>query len=290
MKERVWTPLELLRWTTEYLARKSFHNARLNAELLLAGVLKCKRLDLYLQFDRPLGATELAEFKARLRRRARREPLQYIEGTAAFRNLSLVVDPRVLIPRPETEVLVGEVLRWAEARTGVAVLDIGTGSGAVAISLATEGADRISRVVATDVSPDAIQLARANAASAGCTVDFREGSVYTPVRGECFDVVVSNPPYVAESERGELDAEVRDWEPEAALFAGPDGLSVLRDLVQNAPVHLNPGGLLALETGSGQTEIVAELIRGAGGFAEPRTARDLAGRARIVLAAYRGRE
>lgn len=290
MSERVWTPLELLRWTTEYLAGKSFHNARLNAELLLAGVLKCKRLDLYLQFDRPLGATELAEFKDRLRRRARREPLQYIEGTAAFRNLSLRVDPRVLIPRPETEVLVGEVLRWAEGRTGLSVLDIGTGSGAVAISLASEGADRFGRVVATDISPGAVQLARANAASAGCTVDFREGSVYAPVRGESFDVVVSNPPYIAESERGELDSEVRDWEPEAALFAGTDGLGVLRTLAQGAKEHINSGGLLALETGSGQTEIVAKLIRGVGGFAEPRVVPDLAGRARVVLAAYQGRE
>jgi release factor glutamine methyltransferase len=288
--EPVWTPLELLRWTTGYLAGKNFHNARLNAELLLAGVLRCKRLDLYLQFDRPLGATELAEFKTRLRRRARREPLQYIEGTAAFRNLVLRVDPRVLIPRPETELLVGEVLRWSEGRTGLAALDVGTGSGAVAISLATEGGDRFDRVVATDVSLDAIQLASANAADAGCTVEFREGSVYTPVRGEQFDVVVSNPPYIAESERGELDVEVRDWEPQSALFAGADGLSVLRDLVRGAGAHLTAGGLLALETGSGQTEIVAALIRGVGGFAEPRVVPDLAGRSRMVLAAYRGRE
>lgn len=284
MTERVWTPLELLRWTTEYLAGKSFHNARLNAELLLAGVLDCKRLDLYLQFDRPLGAAELAEFKARLRRRARREPLQYIEGTAAFRDLILRVDRRVLIPRPETEVLVEQVLRWAEGRSGLAVLDVGTGSGAIAISLAMEGAGRFTRVVATDVSPDAIQLARTNAASAGCAVDFREGSVYAPTPDERFDVVVSNPPYIADSERGDLDVEVRDWEPATALFGGPDGLSVVRRLVQGALEHLKPGGLLALETGSSQTAAVAEMVRRVGGFAEPRVVPDLAGRARILLA------
>lgn len=290
MTERVWTPLDLLRWTTEYLAGKSFHNARLNAELLLAGVLGCKRLDLYLQFDRPLKAAELAEFKARLRRRARREPLQYIEGTAAFRNLTLRVDPRVLIPRPETELLVGEVLRWAEGRTGLAVLDIGTGSGAVAISLATEGASLFGRLVATDLSPDALALAQANAAAVGCTVDFREGSVYTPVPGERFDVVVSNPPYIAEGERGELDAEVRDWEPQAALYAGPDGLDVLREIVGGAPEYLNAGGLLALEIGCSQGEPVTELIANMGAFATPRLVRDLAGRTRIVLASYEPRE
>jgi release factor glutamine methyltransferase len=288
--ERVWTPLELLRWTTEYLAGKNFHNARLNAELLLAGVLRCKRLDLYLQFDRPLGAADLAEFKARLRRRARREPLQYIEGTAAFRNLTLRVDRRVLIPRPETEVLVGEVLRWAEGSSGLAVLDVGTGSGAVAISLATEGADRFTRTVATDVSPEAIELARINAMAAGCSVEFRQGSVYLPVRGERFDVVVSNPPYIGEGERGELDAEVRDWEPSAALFAGSDGLTVIRELVQGAPGHLCPGGLLALETGSSQTHVVAEMIRETGGFAEPRVVADLSGRSRIILACFRATE
>ncbi|MDQ3522255.1 MAG: peptide chain release factor N(5)-glutamine methyltransferase, partial [Gemmatimonadota bacterium] len=177
-----------------------------------------------------------------------------------------------------------------EGRTGLAALDVGTGSGAVAISLATEGGDRFDRVVATDVSLDAIQLASANAADAGCTVEFREGSVYTPVRGEQFDVVVSNPPYIAESERGELDVEVRDWEPKAALFAGPDGLSVLRDLVGGAPEHLQPDGLLSLETGSGQTQVVADLIRGFGTFAEPRVVPDLSGRSRMVIAAYRGRE
>lgn len=290
MAERVWTPLELLRWTTEYLAGKKFHNARLNAELLLAGVLGCKRLDLYLQFDRPLSASELAEFKARLRRRARREPLQYIEGTAAFRSLSLQVDRRVLIPRPETEVLVGEVLRWADGRRGLEVLDVGTGSGAIAISLATEGADRFRRVVATDVSPDAIKLAGENARAAGGAVEFRQGHVYAPVTSERFDVVVSNPPYVAEHERGELDTEVREWEPETALFSGPDGLTVLRDLVGGASEHLRPGGLLALETGSEQTDTVAEMIRIEDKFGAPRVVHDLAGRPRIVLAPYLGRE
>lgn len=276
----------MVRWTTEYLAEKGFHNARLNAELLLAGTLGCKRLDLYVQFDRPLRPDELAPFKARLRRRARREPLQYIEGEAAFRDLRLVVDRRVLIPRPETELLVGAVLEWARGRSPSTALDVGTGSGAIALALATEGPFR--RVVASDVSADALELARANhqRAAPGAAVDFRLGPGYRPVGGERFDVVVSNPPYVAEGERGELDAEVRDWEPELALFAGADGLDVLRELVRGAPSVLCPGGLLALEIGASQGDAVAEMVADTPGFSVPRVTRDLAGRERIVLVEF----
>lgn len=288
MSERVWNVVELLRWTTEYLGGKGFHNARLNAELLLAGVLGLKRLDLYLQFDRPLRPEEMAEFKARLLRRARREPLQYIEGEAAFRQLRLRVDRRVLIPRPETEVLVGEVLGWARGRDRLEILDVGTGSGAIALSLATEGS--FSRVVATDISADALQLARENHAlmAPDAPVEFRPGEGYAPVRGERFDVVVSNPPYVAEAERASLDPEVREWEPEGALFAGADGLRVVRELIAGAPSVLRAGGLLALEIGSGQAAAVADQLRATPGFGEAHIRRDLAGRERILLADFHG--
>jgi release factor glutamine methyltransferase len=285
--ERVWTPVELIRWTEGYLAGKGFEDARLNAELLLAGVLRLKRLDLYLQFDRPLTAEELAEYKARLRRRVRHEPLQYIEGTAAFRNLTLKVDGRVLIPRPETESLAGEVLKWAAARPGLDVLDLGTGSGAIALSLRQEGA--FGRVVATDISRPAVDLARANADRNHLSdIDFRHGSFYDPVEGETFDVIVSNPPYVAEREREALPSEVRDWEPAAALFAGDDGLAAIRSIVRGAPRHLRAGGLLAMEIGAAQSAAVIEIVREAGGFADPLVRRDFSGRDRLVL--VEGRE
>src|SRR5688500_7652070 len=202
---RVWTVLEMIRWTTDYLAGKGIREPRLNAELLLAGVLGMKRLDLYLQFDRPLRPAELEEYRSRLKRRARHEPLQYIAGHADFRELRLKVDRRVLIPRPETEVLVGEVLDWAKARGAASALDVGTGSGAIALSLATEGA--FERVVAVDVSEDALDVARENAAFCGAAVELRPGSLFDAVQGERFDVVVSNPPYVGERERDGLDAE-----------------------------------------------------------------------------------
>ena len=289
-EKKVWSVLEMLRWTTEYFQGKGFHNARLNAELLLAGSLGLKRLDLYLQYDRPLLPAEVAEFRSRLVRRARREPIQYIEGEAAFRNLRLRVDRRVLIPRPETELLVDVVLEWARGREGLRALDVGTGSGAIALSLATEGS--FGQVVATDLSPEALEVARGNRdlAAADAPVEFRAGDVYDPVAGETFDVVVSNPPYVGEEERDSLDPEVREWEPARALFAGMGGLEVIRRIVGGAPAVLRPGGLLAIEIGWQQADAVAALIREVDGFSEPTVRRDLAGRDRIVTAEFRTRE
>ncbi|HSJ05219.1 MAG TPA: peptide chain release factor N(5)-glutamine methyltransferase [Longimicrobiales bacterium] len=276
--------LDLTRKAASVFGERGFENPRLEAELLLAGVLGVKRLDLYLQHERPVAADELERYRDYVRRRLRREPLQYILGTAAFRTLDLAVDPRVLIPRPETEVLVGEVLAWA-ARCGRhgAALDVGTGSGAIALSLAAEGS--FAGVIASDVSPAALDVARANAARNGLEgrVEFREGSSLDVVRpGERFTVIVSNPPYVADGERGLLPPEVRDHEPSAALFAGPDGLAVIADLVRQAPPALEGGGLLALEVGVGQADAVLSLME-AGGFAGVRIVPDLTGRLRVVL-------
>jgi release factor glutamine methyltransferase len=225
-----------------------------------------------------------------VRRRVKREPLQYILGEVQFRELRLHVDPRVLIPRPETEVLVGEVLAWAEkgagaGAAGLTAVDIGTGSGAIALSLAKEGP--FARVVATDVSANALGVARENAERNGLAdrVEFRHGSLWDALEeGERFDVIVSNPPYVAESERGALQPEVAEWEPSEALFAPGDGLSVLAALVDGAPEHLRPGGLLALEIGLGQAQRLVERIESRGGYGTPRVVKDLAGRERVILA------
>jgi release factor glutamine methyltransferase len=278
--------LELTRKAAAVLAERGFANARLEAELLLAGVLGIRRLDVYLQHERPVGGSELERYRAWVRRRLQHEPLQYILGTAAFRRLELQVDARVLIPRPETEVLVGEVLSWAAARgcTGTA-LDVGTGSGAIALSLAQEGS--FARVVATDVSRDALDVARANAQRTGMSdvVEFRCGAYFEPLReDERFAVIVANPPYVAESERATLAVEVREHEPAAALFAGADGLSVIAALIDGAPRWLERGGLIALEIGDGQAETVLERVRAAGAYANARVVADLTGRMRVLLA------
>jgi release factor glutamine methyltransferase len=277
-------PLELARLAADHLAAKGVDDARLDAELLLAHVLGLRRLDLYLQFERLLEPDDVAAYREAIRRRARREPLQYITGEASFRELVLRVDPRVLIPRPETEVLVGEVLGATADPAGSSALDIGTGSGAIALSLLREG--RFERVVATDVSDGALEVAASNAASLGLAdrLELRRGSVWQPIGdGERFHVIVANPPYVMESERAALMPEVRDYEPEGALFGGVDGLAVIREIVAGAPSRLWAGGLLALEVGPAQARAVAELM-GDAGLSGARVAPDLAGRDRIVVA------
>lgn len=285
-------PLELTRLAAEHLAEKGVADPRLEAELLLAHVLGVRRLDLYLQFERPLEATEVSDYREAIRRRSRREPLQYITGEAHFRELVLAVDPRVLIPRPETEVLVGQVLDWgADRLSGATILDIGTGSGAIVLSALREGA--FERGVATDASAAALEVARANAERSGLVdrVELREGRVWEPIGdGERFDVIVSNPPYVAVADRPALMPEVRDHEPAAALFAGEDGLAVIREILGGAVGHLRPGGLIALEVGADQGPAVVELAR-SHGLRSPRLAEDLAGRERVMLAERdRGRE
>ena len=279
-----WTILRMILWSAEYLKNKGVETGRLDAEWLLAAALGVDRLQLYLKYDRPLISEEREAFKPLLRRRAGREPLQYIIGRTGFRELELKTDPRVLIPRPETEVLVQEVLDWASAGAE-SVWDMGTGAGAVALSLAAEGT--WTRVVATDVSPEALSVAADNAEryDLGGHVEFREGSLFEPLEeGERFDVIVSNPPYIAEGEKGELQPEVRDWEPPEALFAGEDGLDVIRQLVAGAPKHLLSGGLLALECGLGQAEGIAADVQATGAFGAVRIRADLTGRPRFVTA------
>ncbi|MEX2467592.1 MAG: peptide chain release factor N(5)-glutamine methyltransferase [Gemmatimonadota bacterium] len=283
-----WTVLRLILWSAEYLDGKGVERARLDGEHILAHALGLKRLDLYLQYDRPLTPDELDSFRPLLKRRAAREPLQYILGSQPFRELDLEVDRRVLIPRPETEILVGEVLAWARARGDgpFDVLDIGTGSGAIALSLALEG-PFFRRIVATDVAPEALEVATCNRAAANLEdrVEFREGADYTALEpDERFDLIVSNPPYVPEPERVDLEPEVVDWEPGTALFAGADGLDVTRRLVAGAPARLRSGGMLALEVGAGQTGAVEGLLEGMGGWEGITVKADLTGRERIVMA------
>ena len=286
-REEPWTVLSLVLWSAHYLQEKGVPCARLDAEHLLADTLGVPRLELYLQHDRPLDPSELAAFKPRLLRRARREPLQYILGRAAFRALDLAVDRRVLIPRPETELLAGEVLAWAAGRAdaGLRALDLGTGCGALALALATEG--DFARIVATDISRDALEVASLNHGQYhdGAPVEFRAGSLYESVgRGERFDAIVSNPPYIPGAELEGLEPEVRDWEPRRALEAGADGMRVLAPLIAGAPRHLAPGGLLALEMGAGQVAPVTRRIDDTGAFVRVRVVPDLAGRERMVLA------
>jgi release factor glutamine methyltransferase len=214
-------------------------------------------------------------------------PFAYAVGTACFRHLNLLVDERVLIPRPETEVLVGEILDRMESRPkwGTAI-DIGTGSGAIALALASEG--RFERVIAIDASLDALSVARANIersrAGLKSEVELRHGSLLAPVEGVMAAVIVSNPPYVAFAEAEALPASVRDWEPPVALFSGHDGLSATAGIVRDSAGHLERGGILALEVDERRASLVAELMMRNGAYENVGVRLDLTGRERFVFA------
>ena len=278
--------MPLAQKAAQLLGERGIENARLEAELLLADVLGIKRLDLYLQFDRPLTEAQLEQFRQHIRRRLKREPLQYITGRAHFRMLELVADRRALIPRPETEVLVSVVLDYIRGQNRpLTAIDIGTGTGAIALSIAKEAPEVTVR--ATDISAEAVTLAQQNAAANGIDITVVTGSIFENVpETERFDIVVSNPPYIAENERAGLQPEVRDWEPASALFAGEDGLDVVRAILAAAPKRLVRGGLLALEIGSTQAGRVTEMMQ-EGPFEHVRVVRDLSERERIVTAVRR---
>jgi release factor glutamine methyltransferase len=271
------------------MTRLAAHGSpRAEAEELVGRLLELSRSELYLEPDYALAPTEWARLEAWVERRARGEPIQYITGWAAFRELDLQVDSRVLVPRPETEGLVEAVLgvlrderaRWPRPR----VLDLGTGSGAIALSIAHEVPGAL--VVATDASAGALEVARANAARLGLAerVTFAEGAWFDAVGADDrFEVVVSNPPYVAEHEWQDLPHDVRH-EPRAALVGGPSGLDDLRAIVDEAPRHLVTLGLLALELAEQRAEEVAAWFEGAHEWREAQVVDDLARRPRVLLA------
>ena len=273
----VWTIRRVLDWTRGYLAEKGIGNARLETEWLLGAALGVDRVGLYVNFDKPLNPEELAAVRGLVARRARREPLQYILGSQEFFGLDFEVSPAVLIPRHDTEVLVEEALRRAPAAGSI--LDIGVGSGCIAVALAKNLPE--ARVWGVEQSPGALALARRNAERHGVRVTLFEGSLFEPFGGQRFDLIVSNPPYIPTADLETLQPEVRDYEPRAALDGGADGLDFYRTIVPAAPEHLNPGGWLLVELGIGQAEAVLGMF-GRAGFGDCFTARDPSGIDRVV--------
>jgi release factor glutamine methyltransferase len=252
--------------------------ARRDAELLLLHITGLTRAELMTHPDRELSESQMSAYRAAIARRARNEPVQYITGTQEFYGRSFAVTPAVLIPRPETEHLVESVLALQPAPKRV--LDIGTGSGILAISLALEFPDAI--VTATDISAEALAVARQNARSLGANrVQFVESDLFAALADERFDCIVANPPYVATTEA--LEPQVRDYEPVTALYAGEDGLAVYRRLIPQAFEHLEPGGHLLIEIGHGQRDAVAGLLR-LSSFESIRFINDLQGIPRVTSA------
>jgi release factor glutamine methyltransferase len=272
---------EALYAAVDALAAVGVDEPRLDAELLLGEAMGCKRSALVADSGAEVPASAGRTFGEMVRRRLGREPVAYILGRKGFRNLELAVDPRVLVPRPETELLVELALELRPAR----VLDVGTGSGAIALAVADELPD--AEVTATDTSPAALEVARANAERLGLTdrVRFFEGTL--PDEGDGFDLILANLPYVAERDWPSLQPEVTKHEPPEALLAGPDGLDAYRALIPECAGHFNRyanemTGALAVEVGEGQAGAVAELMRQAG-LAEVEVRQDLAGVERVVV-------
>lgn len=281
-----WTVLSLIEWASAYLAVRGFDETRLHVELMLGHVLALQRIQLYLQFDRPLAPQELAAFKVLFKRRLDHEPLQYILGETDFMGVTLRVGPGVLIPRPETELLVETALAHVKAsgRETMHVLDVGTGSGCIAIALAHQAP--ALTVLGIDISDDALTIAKENLErypDLHVTVEHADVRTAALPAG-AFDLVLANPPYIPPAEYATLEPEVRDHEPRTALTDEKDGLAFYRVLCGLAPRLLRHGGLMMCEIGHGQSDAVTALAH-AQGLAVREIIPDLAGIPRVVVCA-----
>jgi len=276
------TVLEVLQSSTGYLQKRAIEHSRLNAEHLLAHVLGRKRLELYLEFERQLSEAELVPLRDFVRRRGQGEPLQHLLGTVEFCGHTFLCDRRALVPRPETEELV-ELLQSKIQNPQCEIVDVGTGSGVIAISLAARFPE--ARVHAVDISDDALALARENVNRLELSnrVNFVKGSLLQPLNGT-FDLIVANLPYVARTERDSLTREVLH-DPEVALFAGQQGDEVIRELIEQAPARLRPAGLLALEIGLGQEKGVCDFLR-RNNYHDIESKTDYSGTPRFVFSRY----
>ena len=279
------TVLDVVQRSSGFLEGKGVENARLNAEWLIASALGIDRMKLYMQFDRPLAESELAEMRNKVARRAKREPLQYILGTAPFHELTLKVDSRALIPRPETEQLVELAVDSLGENDGAyRILDLGTGTGAIALAMAF--ALPRAEIFAVDASLEALELARENALGCGLQnrVAFGRSDWFSELGDEGpFDLIVSNPPYLTEAEVESAEPEVKDFEPVSALKAEKEGLSDLEEILEGAFGQLREGGLLWLETGIGHRDALVSLGSEIG-FREIEGLDDWSGRPRFIKA------
>jgi release factor glutamine methyltransferase len=279
---QAWTVRSLLQWAREWLAKKGVENPRLDAELLLASALGCDRVRLYVDADKPVGAAELARFKPLIQRRGAREPVAYILGVKEFYGRPFEVAKGVFIPRPETELLVRLALEQVEDGAAARALDLCSGSGAVGITMAAERP--AAQVDLVELSKDAAAVAERNALKhAPGRVRVFCGDLFAALPERVgYDVITANPPYVPTVHVRQLAPDILDHEPHAALFAGEDGLSVIRRIAAGLPGWLRPGGTFATEIDPSQASAVADLLRGAG-LVQVRVERDLAGLERQVI-------
>jgi release factor glutamine methyltransferase len=281
----VWTIKKLREWTTQFLAKKGVEKAGLDADLLLAHALGCKRIDLITRCDEEAPEAARTRYRELVKERSEGCPVAYLTGHKEFYLLDLEVSPAVLIPRPETEEIVGECLRLAKGMESPAILDVGTGSGCLILALLKQ--HRTARATAIDISPEALSIADRNASrhNLGDRITFLEGDLFSPLTaGQQFDFIVSNPPYVAQHEFAELSPTVRNYEPRLALDGGSDGLSVFGRLVEGARNYLKPGGYLLIEIGARQEEAARAKIEAIPEYETCKTILDRAGLPRVLIA------
>ena len=283
MANQIWTIGSILKWTEQYFGTRGIDSPRLDAEVLLSHVLGKERIYLYVHFDEPLEAPELAAYREYIKQRVARQPVAYIIGRREFMGLSFKVTPAVLVPQPDTEILVQAALDRLAAKPAARVADIGTGSGAIVLSLLYYRKEL--QASAVDISADALAVAAENAASLGVAerVMFCEGDLLAPLAGQQFDAIVSNPPYIPTADIAGLAPEVRTAEPMGALDGGADGLVFYRRLVADAPALLASDGFLAMEVGIHEAAPVAALAQASGAFARTEVLKDLAGIERVVV-------
>ena len=289
MSSKMWRIVDLLDWTVGYFQQHGIPNPRLDAEVLLGHLLEKSRLQLYLHFEMPVFQEHLTPFRELIKKRIARTPVSYLTNRKEFMSLGFYVDERVLIPRPETEQLVETILT---TKTGDAqrLLELGTGSGVIATSLAVQQPKW--EIVATDISEPALAVAQKNAKIHACAaqIEFLAGDLFEPIdaistNGDTrFDWIVCNPPYIKNTERDTLSPDVRDYEPEIALFAGDDGLAVVRRLIAEAPKYLAPNGKLILEIGATQADAVRTFLDAESSYATYELFKDYAEKERVVLA------
>ncbi len=291
MAHETWTIKKLLNVTSEYLKSKQIDNPRLAAEILLAHQLNVSRINLYLNFEQPLNSREIAGYRELIRRRVRHEPLQYITGTQEFWSLDFVVTPFVLIPRPETELLVELGMERIEKMAlapnlSPRILDLCTGCGAIAVAMAKVHPS--AEIWATDISPGAIEVARLNAERHGVAerIRFMEGDLWEPFsdQGGNFDLILSNPPYVASEQYAGLPPEVREYEPRLALDGGRGGMEFIARIIRGALSHMAPGAWLMLEMAPEQTNKALALLGSVKGYREKARFKDYSHNYRVVTA------
>lgn len=273
-----WTIKDLLSWTTRYFLDRGIAAARLEAEILLAYALQETRVFLYTHFDEPVNQSERDRFRGLIQRRVQQEPLAYITGEREFMSLSFEVGRQVLIPRPETELLVEAAMDWCDGRD-LRICDMGTGSGAIAVSLAYYL--QVGQFTAVDISAPALEVATRNAARHGVDIEFYCSDLFEHLHPDMgFDIITANLPYIPEEEYRALTADVRNYEPQLALLAGGDGLDIYRRLLPQAMPRLSPEGCLMLEIGAKQGPAALELAQS---FGTGRLIADLAGRDRLLI-------